>query len=491
LALTAIQSYVLDELRNGAEMTPEFIKLLVDDFMPIALDKKELYDRYTINNVPILRRPILDGTKVNNKVNNDFAGEIVDQKVGYVLGTAIKYSVDRTSYDKDEDGYRQAQGNINKFVVRNTMNDKDIELGKLVSICGVAGREVYIDKEGLEKVVNLPAWEMIFLTDGDGVVEYALRVHPELRMVNDKLKDVVCVDFYDENEISYYVEVESQEGSRYQLDNKQEKNPKPHVFNQTPIVKVVNNEEEMGDFERVINLIDGYDRTMSDVNSEIEQFRMAYMYFKGVKITKETIEEAKTAGGFEIPADGDIGFITKQMSDTYVENHLKRLEQNINRFAKHVNMSDPDFGGGDSSLANKYKLSALEMKSMILEVKMKTALLRQFKILTSAWKKKGIDIDYLDLNFIFSRNLPVNVAEEADENVKLKGLISERTRLGRLSFVNDVDYELDEMAQDALNDGFLEPEPSIQERVNINLDELDEDELTQTEEVNVDGEETK
>src|SRR5699024_11995724 len=91
--------------------------------------------------------------------------------------------------------------------------------------------------------------------------------------------------------------------------------------------------------------------------------------------------------------------------------------------------------------------------------------------------------DYLDLNFIFSRNLPVNVAEEADENVKLKGLISERTRLGRLSFVNDVDYELDEMAQDALNDGFLEPEPSIQERVNINLDELDEDELTQTEEV--------
>src|SRR5699024_12070064 len=105
---------------------------------------------------------------------------------------------------------------------------------------------------------------MNFITYGYGVVENALRVHQELRMVNDKLKDVVCVDFYDENEISYYVEVESQEGSRYQLDNKQEKNPKPHVFNQTPIVKVVNKEEEMVDFYHVINLIDGFKLKMSD-----------------------------------------------------------------------------------------------------------------------------------------------------------------------------------------------------------------------------------
>lgn len=482
MTLTAIQAYVLKELQKGKEIDSDMITMLVNDFLPIANQKKALYDRYTVDNVPILNRPVLDGTKVNNKINNDFAGEIVDQKIGYVLGSAIKYSLDKNSYE-DEDLYKEHQGKVNRFIVSNSMNDKDIELGKLTSICGLAGREVYIDKEGNEKVANIPAWEMIFLTDSDGRTLYALRLHEELRKVGDELLLTLCVDFYDDEKITFFVEQESDQGIKYVIDNEQDVNPLPHVFGSTPIIKIVNNEEEMGDFERVINLIDGYDRTMSDVNSEIEQFRMAYMYFKGVKVSKETIESAKTAGGFEIPADGDIGFITKQMSDTYVENHLKHLEENINRFAKHVNMSDPNFGGGDSSLANKYKLSALEMKSMMLEVKMKSALLKQFKILTSAWSKKGVEIDYLNIFFSFSRNLPVNVLEEADENIKLKGLVSERTRLSRLSFVDDVDYELEQMLEDNERDGFtLSPEQSVEDRTLLDLDSLDEEEDVNTDE---------
>lgn len=487
MTLTAIQAYVLKELQKGKEIDTKMIKMLVDDFSPVAGSKKALYDRYTINKVPILDRPIIDGTKVNNKLNNDFAGEIVDQKVGYVLGSAIKYSLDKNAYGETaEELFKEHQGKVNRFIVGNTMNDKDIELGKLISICGVAGREIYIDKDGEEKIANLPAWEMIYLTDADGQTLYALRLHYELRSVGEDLVETLCVDFYDNTKITFFVEHESDQGIAFKLDEEAEINPLSHVFGFTPIVKVVNNEEEMGDFERVLNLIDGYDRTMSDVNSEIEQFRMAYMYFKGVKVTTETIEKAKTAGGFEIPADGDIGFITKQMSDGYVENHLKHLEENINRFAKHVNMSDPNFGGGDSSLANKYKLSAMEMKAMMLEVKMKSALLKQFKILTSAWNKKGIEIDYLNVFFSFNRNLPVNVIEEADENVKLKGLVSERTRLARLSFVDDVDYELEQMLEDNERDGLtLAPEDSVEERTTLDLNSFDEEE-----EVDVD-EETK
>lgn len=474
MALTAIQAYVLKKLRKGAEMDPKMIKMLVDDFTLIAEGKRALYDRYTVDNVPILNRPVPDGTKVNNKINNDFAGEIIDQKIGYALGNAIKYSVDKNAYEDDEE-FKKNQGQINKFVVRNSMNDKDIELGKLVSICGLAGREIYIDKDGNERIANLPAWETIFLTDANGVVLYALRLHTELREVGDELQELVCVDFYDEDNITYYIEKPSQDGVSYVLDDEQEENPQPHIFAETPIIKIVNNEEEMGDFERVLSLIDGYDRTMSDVNSEIEQFRMAYMYFKGVKIDKDSIDKAKSAGGFEIPADGDIGFITKQMSDAYVENHLRHLEENINRFSKHVNMSDPNFGGGDSSLANKYKLSTMEMKSIILEVKMKAGLLRQFEILTNAWSKKGIKMDYLNIYFSFNRNLPVNILEEADENIKIKGLVSERTRLSRLSFVDDIEHELEQMAEDSERLGYvLEDEEDVEEMVLESLDEEDD-----------------
>src|SRR6185437_10515648 len=115
----------------------------------------------------------------------------------------------------------------------------------------------------------------------------------------------------------------------------------------------------------------------------------------------EMIEKAKQAGGFYVGQDGEVGFITKNIDDKVVENHLNRIEQGINRFSKHVNMSDPKYGGGDSSLANQYKLNAMEMKSVMLEVKMKGAFLRQFEILSNVWAKKGIVIDYLNIFFSF------------------------------------------------------------------------------------------
>lgn len=475
MALTNIQRYVLKQLKKGQKIDGNMIKMLLDDFEPIATHKKSLYDRYTIKNVPIQSRQMPDGTKINNKLNNDFVGEIIDTKIGYMFGNPIKYAVDKNAYEV-EDEYKNHQGFINKFIIRNRMNDADIELGKLVSICGVAGREIYIDKDGNERIANLPAWEVIFLTNSHDEVEYALRFYTELRMVENELKEVIVVEFFDENEITYFVETKDKEGKQiFVFDEEQDVNPKPHIFGVTPIVKVINNEEEMGDTERVNSLIDAYDRTMSDMNSEIEQFRSAYMYFKGEEPDEEMIEKAKQTGGFYVGEDGEIGFITKTINDSAVENHLTRIEQGINRFAKHVNMSDPNYGGGDSSLANQYKLNAMEMKSKILEVKMKSALLRQFKILSNVWLKKGVAIDHLNIFFTFTRNLPANILDEAQTSLMLKGLVSERTRLEQISFVDDVDYELEQMAEDAIRFGQLvENEPSVEDR--INLDSIEDEE---------------
>src|SRR5690606_18610028 len=148
----------------------------------------------------------------------------------------------------------------------------------------------------------------IFLTDADDNVDYALRQYTELRPVEGKLVEHLCVDFYDSKQVVSYVQNISQDKHKesFVLDMEQPQNPRPHVFGITPIVKISNNDEEMGDIERVLSLIDAYDRTMSDVNSEIEQFRMAYMYFKGVKVTKEALDAARQTGGFDVGENGEI-----------------------------------------------------------------------------------------------------------------------------------------------------------------------------------------
>lgn len=446
MANTNIQNYVQKQLNNGQEIDGKLIKILVDDFTTISNHKRKLYDRYTVTNIPVMHREMPDSTKVNNRLNNDFVGEIIDNKVSYILGNPIHYSLDKNAYETGEK-YKEHQGYMNHFVVRNSMSDLDIELGKLVSICGVAGREIYIDKDGNERIVNLNPWETIFMANTHDEVEYALRYYTELRMYKNELKEVVCVEFFDKDNITYFVKEDGQD--EYKLDIEQSINPKQHIFGVTPITKVVNNEEEMGDVERVIELIDAYDRTMSDVNSEIEQFRSAYMFFKGEEPTPEMIEGAKQTGGFYVGQDGEVGFITKNINDTAVENHLNRIEEGIARFAKHVRLNDEKlFGNNSSGDAIKQKMMMLENKTKMLEIKMKSAYFQQFKIITSAWSKKGIDIDYLDIFFGFKRNLPINIQGEADTTIKLKGMVSERTRLERLSFVDDVDYEIEQMEED-------------------------------------------
>lgn len=248
-------------------------------------------------------------------------------------------------------------------------------------------------------------------------------------------------DFYD---ATYIYSFKSSDKELYQLIER-----KPHMFDGCPLFGVPNNKELKGDTEKVISLIDAYDRTLSDASNEIEQFRLAYLIVKGASLDEEDMENLKKSGVFEVfDENGDVKFLTKEINDTMIENHLNRLEENILRFAKTVNFSDGSFGGTITGVAMRYKLMALEHKAITMERKMTAAFRYQYKILCSAWDKKILaDKDgYLKLWFQFKRNLPVNILEEAQASAQLKGQVSEETRLALLSFVDDVRFELERMA---------------------------------------------
>src|SRR5690606_10992717 len=194
-----------------------------------------------------------------------------------------------------------------------------------------------------------------------------------------------------------------------------------------------------------------YDRTMSDVNSEIEAFRLAYMAFVGGQIDEETLNEARKTGAFSIPDGGDIKFITKQLDDDIVEHHLDRLHDNIYRFSKTPDLSDEAFGGGaQSGEARKYRLLGLEMKTGFFENKFRSASKRMFELLAGPWKMKtpSLQFDPLNVWYEFKRNYPRDLLYEAQATRQLKGMVSEQTRLSQLSFVDDAQYEIELMQRE-------------------------------------------
>ncbi|HBC94406.1 MAG TPA: phage portal protein [Pelotomaculum sp.] len=437
------------------QVTSDIIKDLIDDHAPTRKKMLDLYNRYKTDDLPILNREFEDEGKINRKLNNSFDSEIVDTKVGYFIGNPISYQV-----DKEQPGAEKVDATLQDIKLRNNIDDLDSETVKMATICGYSARLLYIDRDGLERVMNVNPWEVILIYDRSiNEPQFALRYYDVTIKAGDKETTMTRVEWYDDTTVTYYLQDDKGE---YVLDISEPVNPQPHLFDLVPLIIFPNNEEMQGDAEKILNLIDAYDRTLSDVNSEIEQFRLAYMAFYGYDPDEETLAKARQTGAFGLDEKGEgvgIEFITKQMNDTAIENHLNRLEGNIMRFGKSVNMTDESFASNLSGVAIRYKLMPLENKCITLERKMTAALRQQFKVLATAWAKKGIPVEYTNIYFSFKRNLPVNLLDEAQTTAHLKGLVSERTRLSQLSFVDDVDWELEEMAKD--NEGL------------VNLDNID------------------
>jgi SPP1 family phage portal protein len=448
-----------------AHVMSEIINDLITEAKTRHSEQIDLYNRYKADDktVPVFLRSFDDTTKINRKINNSFDSEIVDTKVGYMFGRPVIYSMDKTEYQDeagawvDKAGYDKQQAVIDDFQARNLLEDLDAETGKMAAICGMAARLCYIDRDGKERLMNVSPWECVWVYDGSiSEPQYALRYYKVQVQEDGAWVERTRVEWYDDTTLTYYL---SGKDGEYVRDDSLDlwdapnedwirRNPVPHLFDRIPLIAFPNNEEAQADSEKVLPLIDGYDRTVSDMNSELEQFRLAYMKFIGTTVDADTVRLAQKTGAFGLPADADVEFITKTMDDAVIENHLDRLEQNILRFAKHVNFGDEAFAGNQSGVALKFKLFGLDAKCQMTELKFKRALQQQWQCIASAWGQKGSGIDYLDIYAEVSRNFPLNLPEEAAATVALKGMISEPTRLALLSFVDDPAFELALMKQE-------------------------------------------
>jgi len=436
-------------IQNG-KITGKEIRNIINDHQKEHEHMRKLYERYKASRkgVPIFERSIMDhdefgikgatriDDKVNNMLNNAFESDIVDTATGYFLGHPINYQYEGDAIKKE----------IDTFNLRNHVEDADSEWGKMAIICGKGARLAYIDKEGNERIKNIEPWQTIFIGDSIAEPDYSIRYYKDD-------KGVSHAEFYNDTMIQYFTDKDG---------TYEEETPKPHLFAHNPLYGLANNKEEQGDIEKVLSLIDAYNRTLSDASNEIEQYRLAYLVFKGITPDEETNDQMKRHKVIELlEKDDDVSYLTKDINDQLIEHHLERLEKNILKFAKSVDFTDEQFGSAASGVSLRYKLLALENKCVTKERKMTAALRYQFKVIFSAWaKRKGVGKDdYLNVSFSFKRNLPVNVLEESEITANLRGNVSEETRLAQLSIVANAKEELERMKKE--QDEYMRNMPDV------------------------------
>lgn len=453
---------------NGFSL--ELLYKIINKHKQNSIYNRKLYERYmTIDDsVPIMRRkPRFDEENpINNRISNDFFSEIVDFKTGYFAGTPIAYGYNK-GHESEEttggaNGVDEATKLVTDFTTRNNMYGVDMEITKYASIYGYAGRLFYIDEDGVERVMPVHGYQTIILSSTSiSEPEYAVRY---FYTTDINARKIWTVEFYDKTNVMIFT------GYLTQLKLVE---TKTHMFDYCPLQGIPNNKEMLGDAEKVLSLIDDYDKVVSDNSNEIESFVHAYMVFENLNIDKKTVRDGQKNGVFSFrqlgTREGKVYFLTKDINDAFTEHHLERLEDNIYRFSKTPNLGDESFGTA-SGVSLKFKLHGLETKCGMYQAQLMDAAQFMWKLLASAWAKKGSKIDPLQVTMDFKRNFPLDTATEAQTVQALVSAgIPKEVAYSQLSFVDDVDYimELIEQEQQAI--------PSLDD-VNIDDDQDEPDE---------------
>jgi phage portal protein, SPP1 family len=404
--------------------------------------------RYAGQGLPIQARTMPEHTDINNKIVNDFRGDIVDTFTGYLLGSPVKYTIKPERYDNGQDDaqFKKDTEFFDNFVSINQFDDVDLETAKNQSICGRGARLCYVgtDKTDLNypnyRVIDIDPAECVFIYNpSNNELEYAVRFYTIYDTdSHGELKPKIQVEFYDKQYVHYYIST----GDEVKSFSKN-KESQLHNFNYVPLFEVENNSERLGDFEKVETLIDAYDKSISDSQNEIEAFRLAYLVLSGARMSDKDLKAARQSGLFQILQGEKLEYLTKSVDGNFVNAHLDRVTKNIYRFSKTVDTSSETFTGvGASGEARKWTLLSLENKGTIKINKFKKALNYQFKVLASAWSKIGISITAEKLSIAFDRNIPVELTSEATTARTLKGIVSDRTIFELLSFVPNPDDEM-------------------------------------------------
>jgi SPP1 family phage portal protein len=183
------------------------------------------------------------------------------------------------------------------------------------------------------------------------------------------------------------------------------------------------------------------------ISSEIDDFSAfcdAYLALMGVDAEADDIKMMKENRVLVLPEGATAMWLTKNANDTQVENIMKRIHDSIYRIAQCPDFSSESFVGGVSSgIAIRYRLTGMENRAGVIEGRMKKALQRRIEIICGIATLKLGEAVFRDIKIDFKRNIPVDETNTINMINALKGTVSDATLLSQLSFVDDVNAELE------------------------------------------------
>lgn len=405
-------------LDASTEFSTKLIQELIAEHKEYIEAYKELKDFYTGNHA-ILKQKAKEKYKPDNRLVVNFAKYIVDTFNGYFIGNPVSmFHEDKTvnDYLAYIDGY-------------NDQSDNNAELSKICSIYG-HGFELVFNDENSEIGIT-------YMTPIDGFVVYDNTIQNKpLFACHYGLND-------DDEEVGYFYTKEAvyqfaTVSGAYTIVEET-----PNVFGDIPMIEYLENEERQSIFENVKTLINAFNKAMSEKANDVEYYADAYLKVLGAEIDEKTLQTLRDTRIINVSGDDTltVEFMTKPSADGTQENLLERLQKLIFEISMVANISDENFGDS-SGISLRYKLQSMDNLAKSKERKFQSGMSRRYRLISNYPTSKIGENEWVNIQYKFTRNVPANLAEEADIAQTLSGIVSEETQVSVLSIVQNAKEEV-------------------------------------------------
>lgn len=413
---------------------------------------------YLANNEGIFKgKRRRDERKSDHRVAHGFAGIISNFINSYTLASGVKIGVAGEETSKFLDV-------VERFNQQNDITAHNIELGKDQNNLGRAYEMLVRNNRDETKLYRLDVDE-VFMVHDTTVAARVIGAVRYYQKINYGAGDEGhVVELYSFDKIYTFEDVSLNES---RLDA--EPDVADHGFNGVPIVEYRSNRFKTSVFEQCISLIDAYDAAQSDTANYMTDFNDAILMIKGrpdnfgnnEKAHREFLEELLDANVLVLIPEKEIsnnathtgpmeaGYLVKNYDVQGVEAYKDRLKEDIFTLASVPNLADENFAGTQSGEALKYKMYGLQQtrsdKEHFLSKGFRVRYHLLYNISEATHEYTG---ELPDLEFTYTPNLPKSFLDELTAFINAGGILSNKTKLQLLSFIDNVDDELKKIEEE-------------------------------------------
>lgn len=454
-------------MRSQGITDPEIIKRLIDNDQDSVVKRNMINGmNYYFGKHDILNKdfrkffidgmPMINDSRSNYKIENNYHYLLVQQKVSYIAGNPIVVKSEDNAFQEELD--------------RKLMFDFDdtvIEWLVGASNKGVEYVHFYYDESDDLQYTIIPSEQIIPIYKDEfkkNLLQVIRYYTAKIIDENGKPAERKKVEWWDEQKVTYYIE--DNEGV-FILDTSYSMNPLPHwiVYNtsnpdnmimnswgKVPFVQLLNNDTKKTDLERIKDKIDAIDLIKSEFVNQLADIRELLLKVTGYSGSSaaEILEAFRANGIVKIDdATGNIDVLKAEIPVEARKLACDILERDIYKFGMGVNVDTESFGGQTSGVALKFLYENLNLKCNATIRKLNRALYDFIWFIVDDYNRKmGTNINYKETKFTITKSMMINEAEKIESLMKLKGTISDQTILENIEFVTDIDLEKERLKQE-------------------------------------------